>query len=57
MTVAVEVAEILFFLGVEADNRVASRLKFGFEFRNLGKLLIPMRNRLQRLLLCALRRR
>ena len=43
MTVAVEVADILFFLGVEADDRVASRLKFSFEFSNLGKLLQNIR--------------
>src|SRR3989337_4093913 len=31
MTVAVEVAHILLLLGIEANNRVAGSLKFGFQ--------------------------
>jgi len=51
VTRTAKVANILLFLGVEADDRVASRPKFGFEFADLGKLLIAVRHRLQRLLL------
>src|SRR3990172_10314772 len=54
MTVAVEVADILFLLGVKANNRVASGLKFGFQLSNLGELLIPVRHRFQRLFLLRL---
>ena len=48
-TSSVKVAQVLFFLGIHADDRIASGLIFSLESRNVLKLLIAM--------LCFLHRR
>ena len=47
MTLTVEIPDVLFFLGVEANDRVSNRLKFSFVLSNFGKLLVSMRNKLR----------
>ena len=38
----IKVAQVLFFLGIYADDRVVSRLIFSLESHNILKLLIAM---------------
>ena len=44
----IKVAQVLFFLGIHADDRVASDLIFRLESCNILKLLIAMRRFLHR---------